>query len=153
MGLGLWSFLSVFPPLTHPRPPNIVRTPMGLLDSLLSGGDKLQIATSLITKHSSGNGLAGLAQQFDQQGLGQLMQSWIGTGENRPISPDQMNQVLGREQVEQLAQQHGMQGSELSGALAKMLPQLVDKLTPKGQVPPSNDLQGMLAGLLGSLGK
>ena len=126
---------------------------MGLLDSLLSGGDKLQIATSLITKHSSGNGLAGLAQQFDQQGLGQLMQSWIGTGENRPISPDQMNQVLGREQVEQLAQQHGMQGSELSGALAKMLPQLVDKLTPKGQVPPSNDLQGMLAGLLGSLGK
>ena len=134
---------------------------MGLLDSLLgsvlSGGDKqnalVQIATSLITNHSSGNGLAGLAQQFDQQGLGHLMQSWIGTGENHAITPDQMHQVLGREQVEQLAQQHGMQGSELTGALAKMLPQIVDKLTPQGQVPHRNDLQGMLTGLLGSLGK
>ena len=134
---------------------------MGLLDSLLGsvlgGGDKqnalVQIATSLITKHSSGNGLAGLAQQFDQQGLGHLMQSWIGTGENKPISPDQLHQVLGAEQVEQIAQQHGMQGSEVSGALAKLLPQLVDKLTPQGQVPHTNDLQGMLTGLLGSLGK
>ena len=134
---------------------------MGLLDSLLgsvlSGGDKqnalVQIATSLITKHSSGNGLAGLAQQFDQQGLGHLMQSWIGTGENKPISPGQLHQVLGAEQVEQIAVQHGMQGSEVSGALAKLLPQLVDKLTPQGQVPHTNDLQGMLTGLLGSLGK
>ena len=134
---------------------------MGLLDSLLGsvlgGGDKqnalVQIATSLITKHSSGNGLAGLAQQFDQQGLGHLMQSWIGTGENKPISPGQLHQVLGAEQVEQIAQQHGMPGSEVSGALAKLLPQLVDKLTPQGQVPHTNDLQGMLTGLLGSLGK
>ena len=134
---------------------------MGLFDSLLGsvlgGGDKqnalVQIATSLITNHSSGNGLAGLAQQFDQQGLGHLMQSWIGTGENQAITPDQVHQVLGHEQVEQLAQQHGMQGSELTGALSKLLPQLVDKLTPQGQVPHSNDLQGMLTGLLGSLGK
>ena len=134
---------------------------MSLLDSLLGsvlgGGNKqnalVQIATSLLTKNSSGSGLAGLAQQFDQQGLGHLMQSWIGTGENRAITPDQMQQVLGKEHVEQLAQQHGMQGSELTGALSKMLPQLVDKLTPQGQVPHTNDLQGMLAGLLGGLGK
>ena len=134
---------------------------MGLLDSLLGsvlgGGDKqnalVQIATSLITKHSSGNGLAGLAQQFDQQGLGNLMQSWIGTGENKPITPDQLHQVLGKEQVQQIAQQHGMQGSEVTSALSALLPQLVDKLTPQGQVPHTNDLQGMLTGLLGSLGK
>ena len=133
---------------------------MGLLDSLigsaLGGGDKqnalVQIATSLITSHSSGNGLAGLAQQFEQQGLGHLMQSWIGTGPNPPISPDQLHQVLGEEQVAQIAQQHGMQGSEVTSALAALLPQLVDKLTPQGQVPHKNDLQGMLTGLLGSLG-
>ena len=134
---------------------------MGLLDSLLGsvlgGGDKqnalVQIATSLITKHSSGNGLAGLAQQFDQQGLCNLMQSWIGTGENKPITPDQLHQVLGKEQVQQIAQQNGMQGSEVTSALSALLPQLVDKLTPQGQVPHTNDLQGMLTGLLGSLGK
>ena len=143
---------------------------MGLFDSLLSsvlggatggatGGNSgqqnalVQIATSLITKNSTGTGLAGLAQQFDQKGLGDLMQSWIGTGQNKPISPDQMHQVLGAEQVQQFAQQTGMQGPQLTTALSALLPQLIDKLTPKGQVPPQNDLQGMLTGLLGSLGK
>ena len=133
---------------------------MGLLDSLLGsvvGGGKqnalAQIATGLITNHSSGSGLAGLARQFEQQGLGHLMQSWIGTGQNQPISPDQLHQVLGQEQVAQIAQQHGLQGSEVTTALAALLPQIIDKLTPHGKVPASNDLQGMLSGLLGSLGK
>ena len=139
---------------------------MGLLDSLLSsvlggatGGNSgqqnalVQLATSLLTNHSSGNGLAGLAQQFDKQGLGHLMQSWVGTGENQAISPDQLHQVLGAEQVQQFAQQNGMPGSQVTTALAALLPQLIDKLTPHGQVPPQNDLQGMLTGLLGTLGK
>ena len=138
---------------------------MGLLDSLLSsvlgggnaGGTQqnalVQLATGLITNHSSGNGLAGLAQQCDKNGLGDLMQSWIGTGQTKAISPDQLHQVLGDEQVQHFAQQHGMQGSQVTTALAALLPQLIDKLTPHGQVPPQNDLQGMLTGLLGSLGK
>ena len=134
---------------------------MGLFDSLLGsvlgGGDKqnalVQIATSLITKHSSGNGLAGLAQQFDQKGLGHLMQSWIGTGENQEITPEQMHHALGNEQVAQMAQQTGMPAGDITSALAKMLPQLINHATPQGQVPPQNDLQGMLTGLLGTLGK
>ncbi len=136
---------------------------MGLLDSILGSvlgggsGDKqnalMQIATGLLTKNSSGNGLAGLAQQFDQKGLGDLMQSWIGTGENKAISPDQLQHALGADQVQQFAKQTGMQGPEVSSALSALLPQLIDKLTPKGQVPQQNDLQGMLTGLLGSLGK
>ena len=138
---------------------------MGLFDSLLSsvlgggntsGGQQnalVQLATSLISNHSSGNGLAGLAQQFDQQGLGHLMQSWIGTGQNQAISPDQLHQVLGAEKVQQFAQQNGMQGSQVTTALAALLPQLIDKVTPHGQVPPQNDLGSMLSGLLGSLGK
>ena len=139
---------------------------MGLFDSLLSsvlggatgtsGGQQnalVQLATGLITNHSSGNGLAGLAQQFDQQGLGHLMQSWIGTGQNQAIAPDQLHQVLGAEQVQQFAQQNGMQGSQVTTALAALLPQIIDKLTPKGQVPHQNDIGGMLTGLLGSHGK
>ena len=136
---------------------------MGLLDSLLSsvlgGGNAgkqdmlMQLVTGLITSHSSGNGLAGLAQQFDKQGLGHLMQSWVGTGENQAISPDQLHQVLGAEQVQHFAQKTGMEGSQVTSALSALLPQIIDKLTPHGQVPPQNDLQGMLTGLLGSLGK
>ncbi len=136
---------------------------MGLFDSILGsvlGGastDKqsalVQIATSLITNHGSGNGLAGLAQQFEQQGLGHIMQSWVGNGPNQPIAPDQLHQVLGAQQVEQIAQQHGMQGSEVTNILAALLPQIINHVTPQGQIPQSNDLQGMLTGLLGSLGK
>ena len=136
---------------------------MGLFDSILgsllggASGDKqsalVQIATSLITNHSSGNGLAGLAQQFDQQGLGHLMQSWVGTGPNQPIAPDQLHHALGAEQVAQIAQQHGLDASQVTTALAALLPQVINHVTPQGQIPHSNDLQGMLTGLLGSLGK
>ena len=136
---------------------------MGLFDSILgsllggASGDKqsalAQIATSLITNHSSGTGLAGLAQQFDQKGLGHLMQSWVGTGPNQPISPDQMHQALGAEQVAQIAQQHGLDASQVTTALAALLPQVINHVTPQGQIPQRNDLQGMLTGLLGSLGK
>jgi uncharacterized protein YidB (DUF937 family) len=147
--------------LTHAHSPAQPARTMGLLDSLigsvLSGGDQqnalVKIATSLISNHGSGNGLAGLAQQFDQRGLGHLMQSWISTGENQQISPEQMQDALGREQVAQIAAETGMQQNDVAGGLAALLPQLIDKLTPQGQVPAKGDIQGMLAGLLGSLGK
>ncbi len=136
---------------------------MGLLDSLIGsvlggGGNQqqnplLQIAMGLLTSKGSGNGLAGLASQFDQKGLGHLMQSWIGTGENKDITPEQMHHALGSEQVAQMAQQTGMPAGDITSALAKMLPQLINHATPQGQVPPQNDLQGMLTGLLGTLGK
>lgn len=129
-----------------------------LLGSVLGGGDKqaalVQIATQLIASHGSGNGLAGLAQQFEQQGLGHLVQSWIGTGPNQPVTPDQVHQVLGADQVGALAQQTGMQGSEVTSALATLLPQIIDKLTPHGEVPPAGGgLQSAITGLLASLGK
>ena len=136
---------------------------MGFFDSIISsalgssgGGNQnalVQIATGLITKNSTGNGLAGLAQQFEQKGLGHLMQSWVGTGQNQAISPDQMQHALGADQIQQFAQQTGLQGSQVATALGALLPQLIDKLTPHGQVPHSNDLEGMLTGLLGNLGK
>ena len=133
---------------------------MGLFDSILGsvlgGGDKTQmltsLATSLITNHSSGNGLNGLAQQFEQQGLGHLMQSWVGNGNNLPVSPEQIQQVLGNQFVQQFAQQHGIDLNTASSAIAQLLPQLVNHVTPNGQVPPQTEVQSLVSGLLGQLG-
>jgi len=133
---------------------------MGLFDSILGsvlgGGDKTQmlstLATTLITNHSSGNGLAGLAQQFEQQGLGHLMQSWVGNGTNLPISPAEIQQVLGNQYVEQFAQQHGIDLTTASATIAQLLPQLVNHATPGGQIPPHSEVQNLLGGLLGQLG-
>jgi uncharacterized protein YidB (DUF937 family) len=133
---------------------------MGLFDSLLGsvlgGGDKTQmltsLATTLIANHSSGNGLNGLVQQFEQQGLGHLAQSWVGNGANLPVSPEQIQQVLGNQYVQQFAQQHGIDLSTASSAIAQLLPQLVNHVTPDGQVPPHSDVQGLISGLLGQLG-
>ena len=133
---------------------------MGLFDSLLGsvlgGGDKTQmltsLATSLIAYHSSGNGLNGLVQQFEQQGLGHLVQSWVGNGNNLPVSPEQIQQVLGNQFVQQFAQQHGIDVNAASSTIAQILPQLVNHVTPNGQVPPHTEVQSLVSGLLGQLG-
>jgi uncharacterized protein YidB (DUF937 family) len=131
---------------------------MGLLDSLLGsvlGGDKSNVLAKLagdfISNHSSGSGLAGLVQQFQQKGFGDIVSSWVGTGQNQAISAEQIQQALGSEQIQQFAQQAGMQSSEVSSALAQLLPQVVDKLTPNGQLPAQGDLQSMLGNILGGL--
>jgi uncharacterized protein YidB (DUF937 family) len=94
-------------------------------------------------------GLAGLAEMFQQKGAGDLMSSWIGTGQNMPISGDQLSGILGSEQIGSIASQLGMSQSETSGALADLLPQVIDRLTPQGQMPQgdiSQQLSGMLSG-------
>ncbi len=80
-------------------------------------------------------GLAGLAEQFQRGGLGDVMNSWIGTGQNQAITPDQLGNVLGGDLLGQLTQQTGMGQGDLLGQLSQMLPQMVDQLTPEGQVP------------------
>lgn len=133
---------------------------MGLFDSILGsvlgGGDKTQIltslASSLIADHSSGQGLGGLMQQFESAGLGHLMQSWVGSGQNLPISAEQIQQVLGNQFVQQFAQQHGIDLSTASATIARVLPELVNQVTPNGQVPVQGQVQSILASLLGGGG-
>ena len=130
---------------------------MGLFDSLLGsvlgGGDKTQmltsLASSLIADHSSGQGLGGLLQQFEGAGLGHVFQSWVGSGQNLPVTPEQIQQVLGSQFVQQFAQQHGIDPNMASATIARVLPMLVDHLTPNGQVPVHGQVQSMLASLLG----
>ncbi len=94
-------------------------------------------------------GLGGLVEQFARNGMGDIAKSWVGTGQNMPVSPDQLSQVLGGDMVGNLARQLGMNQGDLLGQMSQMLPQVVDKLTPQGQIP-QGDLQGM-GGDLGSL--
>ncbi len=94
-------------------------------------------------------GLSGMLQQFQQAGLGRQADSWVGTGQNQPVSPDQLAQVFGRERLQGLADQRGMDLNQLLGGLSQQLPSAVDALTPKGAVPVPNDFAQTIGSLLG----
>ena len=80
-------------------------------------------------------GLAGLAEQFQRGGLGDVMNSWIGSGQNLPISPDQLGGVLGGDLLGELTRHTGMGQGDLLGQLSQVLPQMVDRATPEGRIP------------------
>jgi uncharacterized protein YidB (DUF937 family) len=93
---------------------------------------------------SQSGGISGLVQQFTSQGLGHLVNSWVGTGNNLPISPEQLQSVLGSEQLEAIAAKAGISPDAAKTGLAHLLPQLVDHLTPNGEVPQGDLMsQGM----------
>jgi uncharacterized protein YidB (DUF937 family) len=96
----------------------------------------------------NGGGLAGLLKQFQAGGLGNVADSWVGTGQNLPISAGQIQNVFGSEQIQQMAAKAGIAPEELSGQLANLLPQAVDKATPDGNVPDQGTMQQRLGGLL-----
>jgi uncharacterized protein YidB (DUF937 family) len=92
----------------------------------------LQIALQMLQQNG---GIEGILGKFQQAGYGQQAQSWIGTGQNMPIDANVLSQIFGRDQMGQVAQQMGMSREEASGGLAQVLPQVVDEMTPQGQVP------------------
>ena len=110
----------------------------GILKSVLSekGGQSglLEIIMNQL-KDSESGGLTGLVEKFNEQGLGDIMSSWIGKGENRSISAEQIANVLGSGQVDQIAERLGVSSDEASRGLAEMFPKVVDQLTPEGSVP------------------
>ena len=80
-------------------------------------------------------GLSSLLQSFQQNGHGDVINSWIGPGQNRPIAPDQLHQALGPEAVNNLSRLTGLPQDQLLSELARVLPSIVDKLTPHGRMP------------------
>ena len=88
-------------------------------------------------------GLGGLLNQFQQSGLGDVVKSWIGTGQNQPISPNQLGSALGPQIIKILAQQTGMSEQEISTHLSQILPNVVDKLTPNGRLPTQAELANL----------
>jgi uncharacterized protein YidB (DUF937 family) len=110
---------------------------MGLFDGLLGGVVGAEMATvvnALIEKHG---GVQGIVAQLEQQGLGDTVRSWVGTGTNLPITADQIHQALGSDTVKELAAKVGMSPQDLAAKLSAILPQAIDKLTPGGAVAPT----------------
>ncbi len=99
----------------------------------------LENILSMVNDPQTG-GLQGLIKQFNDKGLGELMSSWISTGQNLPISADQIKTALGNDKIRELASKFNLGEQDVSKSLSDMLPQLVDKLTPNGSVPHSDML-------------
>jgi uncharacterized protein YidB (DUF937 family) len=85
-------------------------------------------------------GLGGLVDKLQKGGLGNTINSWIGHGQNQPVSPGQLGSALGTDIIKTLAQRSGMSEEELSRQLSQVLPGLVDKLTPQGRLPTPAEL-------------
>ncbi len=93
-------------------------------------------------------GLHGVVQKFEQSGLGALVQSWISTGKNLPVSPDQVKAVLGSERIGQWAAKLGISPEQANQQIAQVLPQVVDHLTPGGTLPTLDEMKAKLGGML-----
>ena len=132
---------------------------MGLLDSILGGasgktdasGEANPLIGILGGLLAQSGGLQGLASKFAQSGQGNAFKSWVGMGENQPVSSNQIQNVLGSEQVSAMATRMGVDPAVASTFLAEYLPKIVDKLTPAGKVDPAADHQQGLAAMLPSL--
>ena len=98
-------------------------------------------------------GLSGLLQRFQNAGLGDAAASWVGTGANLPVSADQIKSALGDGPLRTLAEHAGLDENEVASHLSGLLPQMVDKLTPQGQVPADGLHSDGLAGAIGALGQ
>lgn len=92
----------------------------------------LQTAMQMFGNHA---GLTGLVNNAESQGLGSVVSSWIGTGPNQPIAPDEVTGLLGPERIQEIANRVGLPPGIASAALAHVLPMIVDKVTPGGQMP------------------
>jgi len=134
---------------------------MGLLDMVAGalggaagkGGNTqlMAVVTQMLSNTGQQGGLAGLAKMFQDKGMGEQIASWIGTGQNQSISADQIKNVLGSDQLGQIARQLGMDEQQAAGGLAGLLPQVVDTLTPGGQIPQGDLMEQGLALLKGKL--
>jgi uncharacterized protein YidB (DUF937 family) len=137
---------------------------MGLFDAIssqvlgsLSGasGEQhaglLEAVSGLLNNPQIG-GISGLVAIFEKQGLGGVVSSWVGTGQNLPISAEQLQSVLGNEQIQAIAQRMGLSTQDVSSHLSQLLPAVIDKMTPNGQVPANSDLGGLLGAIKGALG-
>jgi uncharacterized protein YidB (DUF937 family) len=106
-----------------------------MTDALPAGGNPLIQAAIQLLKRSGG--VNGLAQLFQSRGLGNVVQSWVSTGPNLPIDENHIENVFGRDQLETVARETNMPMHDLTSGLSTFLPDLVNEMTPEGQVPQS----------------
>ncbi|MES2414432.1 MAG: YidB family protein [Pseudomonadota bacterium] len=127
---------------------------LGSLISLVASNPQLmQAITGMLSNEGGQGGLGGMVEKFQQAGLGDVIGSWIGSGQNHSVSGEQLTNVLGSDTMASLAGTLGVNPQEAASQLSSVLPGLIDKLTPQGEAPSSGlgnagDLMGMLGGLL-----
>jgi uncharacterized protein YidB (DUF937 family) len=123
----------------------------GLLGGGGSGGGNNILQALLRVAGSQSGGLGGLLSKLTggSSPVASQAQSWVSTGENQQITPDQAEQALGSDTVAQVAQQAGVSQDQAKNELAQHLPGLVDKISPNGQLPDLGELSGQLGKLLG----
>ena len=135
---------------------------MSLFDSVMGAvsghvqqqGGMASVLGGLLANNGEAGGLDGLVEKFKQAGMADQVNSWIGNGQNLPISAEQISQILGSDVVRSVAAKLGIDPDQAAQQLSALLPGLIDKLTPHGEMPAgglghSNDLMGMLGGFLG----
>src|SRR5215212_5751971 len=115
-----------------PTPANTGAATGGGLGDLLKGGLGGLLAGGAAGSVLSG-GLGDLLKQFQQNGQGDVANSWVGKGPNKAIAPGDLASALGADQLDQLSSQSGLSRDELLQGLSKYLPQVVDHLTPEGR--------------------
>lgn len=133
---------------------------MGLFDSVVgsvlnnigggqaAGGDMMQLVMGLLQQNG---GLGGLVDLLNRNGLAEQAASWVGTGNNLPVSADQITQALGNGPLAELAGKFGIDPQQLSGSLAQYLPEVVNQLTPQGRLPDNANEPGLLGQGLSAL--
>jgi len=124
-----------------------------MMGGMMGGGQQtqggspiVQMALQLLQQNG---GIEGLLAKFQQAGMGQQAQSWIGTGQNMPLPADALSQIFGQGQLGQIAQQLGMSHQDAASGLSQVLPRIVDEMTPQGQIPDNhNDLVAQALSIL-----
>lgn len=115
---------------------------MGLFNGLLRGvaaAGVMGLVAKLVNDHG---GLEGMASTLREKGLADAVQSWIGTGENKAITPQQMHSALGSQKLEALSRESGMTTEEVARELSSTLPKVMDRLSPQGTLPTQNPFEG-----------
>ena len=102
-----------------------------MIGSLTKSGQSIQLISELVQQSG---GISGLVKSFEDHGLGGVVQSWIGTGQNSAINPQQITAVLGDERVAALAAKFGISEQQIQETLSRALPQIIDKLSPQGHL-------------------
>lgn len=125
----------------------------GLVGNFMGGGMKGQIAQVLVNQvMNSEKGVGGILEQFNANGMGDIVSSWLGTGENKEISAGQVEQGLGIDFIKNIAAEAKTDEGSVSNELTSLLPGLIDKLSPTGDLPGNIDM-GTVTSILGKLMK
>ena len=120
---------------------------LGTVGGKASKGGLTESIGGLLERGSAVGGLGGLLETLQKSGLGDVGASWVSKGKNLPISADQLEAVLGEEHVRAIAGRLGVTPEKAAAQLARYLPQVVDRLTPDGELPTDDQLEAGLARL------